>query len=192
MKIREYFKRVREKFRAAMKEMFGHSIYEAAEFNGLAIEYWEHMPAHYDGHLDTTNEKPRFIAVNPDLPKEDQVYVIAREIGHYAQRRRIDSPFMDRPWRWNLLATAPTETRNLILKVDLEVRAHWIMYWHAGRGFSGFYKRHRKKSLIGSYYRAISDYIFWKLRIRNFIYARLSPFRFVKACRLSLSFSPQS
>jgi hypothetical protein len=167
MKILEQLKKIR----AGLKELFSHSIYEAAEFNGLAIEYWKDMGPKFDGRLDTTNEKPRFIGVNPDLPHQDQVYVIAREIARYAQLRQVNSPFLSCPTQWNLLATAPIETRDFILKVDLEIRTYWIMYWHAGKNdvFFGFYKRHpKKKSLVG-YSQIISDYIFWKLRIEKFL-----------------------
>jgi hypothetical protein len=170
MKIRDHLKKWREQLRAELKELFGHSIYEAAAYNKLAIEYLEGMPAKYTGHLDT-HEEPRFIAVNPDLSEQDQVYVIAREIGRYAQLRRIDSPLLYGPRKWDLLATAPNETRNLILELDLEVRAYWIMYWHAGKkNFFGFFKRHRKKYLAAMFSNAISDYIFWKLRIQTLIF----------------------
>src|ERR1019366_6953368 len=160
-----------KKLRAGLKELFSHSIYEAAEYNGLAVEYWGDMPAHYDAHLDTTNEKPRYIAVNPDLAHDKQVYVIAREIARYAQIRRVNSPFLSRPSQWNLLATAPAETRDFILNVDLEIRTYWIMYWHSGTNavFFGFYKRHPEKKRLIWYSQTIADYIFWKLRIRNFL-----------------------
>jgi hypothetical protein len=171
MKIREHF----EKLRNELRESFKYSVYDAAALNDLAIEYWERMPAYYDGHLDTTTEKPRFIAVNPDLPKQDQVYVIAREIGRLAQIRRIDSPFINRPWKWNLLATAPAEIRDLIYRLDVEVRAECVMYFLAAKyDFFGFYKRHPKKLLVIFNAHLISDFLFLKLRIRNVLCGVLS------------------
>jgi hypothetical protein len=176
MKIREHLKQIR----AGLKQLFSHSIYEAAAFNKLAIEYWEGMPAHYEGHLDTTNEQPRFIAVNKDLQIEDQVYAIAREIGRYNQLCGRNSPLICGPRQWNLLATAPTETRDFILSLDVEVRAYWIMFWHANKNtFCGIPKRHPKTYHLGSYASAISDYLFLKLRIRNLLFGILSTFRFV-------------
>jgi|CZKV01.1.fsa_nt_gi hypothetical protein len=171
--------KILKKIRAELKEMFSHDIYEAAKHNGLAIEYWESMPAHYDGHLDTTNEKPRFIGVNPDLPPIDQVYAIAREIARYAQLRQVNSLVLSRPSQWNLLPTAPAETRDYILNVDLEIRTYWIMHWHAGsnKDFFGFYRRHPKKMLLVWNSQIIADYVFWKLRIRNLLITVLSTLR---------------
>ena len=163
MKIREKLKTLR----AELKALFAHSIYEAAEFNGLAIEYPEGMPPKYTGRLDT-EDKPRFIAVNRDLPEDERVYIIAREIGRYAQLRGRNSLFVDRPWKWNLLATAPAQTRDFIHGIDVEVRAYWIMFWHADRNtLSSFPKRHPRTYYLASYPAAVSDFVFWKLRIRN-------------------------
>src|ERR1019366_10621168 len=88
MKIRERLKAIRAQLK---QQLFSHSVYDAAEFNCLTIEYWKDMGSKYDGHLDTTNEVPCFIGVNPDLPKRDQVYVIAREIARLLQQRRTNS-----------------------------------------------------------------------------------------------------
>lgn len=163
MKIREKLKILR----AELKALFAHSIYEAAEFNGLAIEYPEGMPLKYTGCLDT-EDKPRFIAVNPNLPEDERVYIIAREIGRYAQLRGCNSLFIDRPWKWNLLAISPGQTRDFIYALDVEVRAYWIMFWHAKKNtLSAFPKRHPRTYYLASYPAAVSDFIFWKLRIRN-------------------------
>jgi hypothetical protein len=174
MKIRQKLKQIREE----LKNLFKYSMDKAAAFNDLTIEYPNGMPAKYDGHLDT-HEKPRFIAVNPDLPKQDQVYVIAREIGRYWHIRRKDSPFIDRRWKWDLLARVPAETRDFIYRLDVEVRAYWIMYWHGGR--NDFYKHHPKKYFTALFAHHISDYIFWKLRILNFLNDVLPAFRLLKS-----------
>ncbi len=175
MKIREKLKTLR----AELKALFAHSIYEAAEFNGLAIEYPEGMPPKYTGRLDT-DEKPRFIAVNPDLSEDERVYIIAREIGRYAQLRGCNSLFIDRPWKWNLLATAPAQTRDYIYALDVEVRAYWIMLWHANRTtLSAFPKRHPKTYYLASYPLAVSDFVFWKLRVGNALSRMVSSLRSV-------------
>jgi len=84
------------------------------------------MPVKYHGHLDPHDE-PRFIAVNRDLPHWEQDLVIAREIARYAQDRRCNSPLLDRPWKWEMLAIAPDETKQIICKLDIDSRANWLM-----------------------------------------------------------------
>jgi hypothetical protein len=176
MKIRELLKKIR----AALKELFKYSVYDAAKFNGLAIEYPQGIPAKFDGHLDT-DDPPRFIAVNPQLPKHEQVYVIARELARFAQQRQVDSLFVNRPWKRRLLATAPVATRGLIYRLDLEVRADWVMYWHAAKAdYFSYIKHHRRKQLAIMFATNIADFLFLKLRIRSFLYGILSALRLVQ------------
>jgi hypothetical protein len=173
MTIKEHIRGVR----ASLKELFSHSIYEAAQFNGLAIEYPSGMPANYDGHLDT-HDTPRFIAVNPDLPQREQVYIIAREIGRLAQLRGQPSIFTDSSWKRNLLATAPTETKDLINRLDVEVRAYWIMLFHADNATrSEFRERHPKSYWLAVFPTPVSDFIFWRLRISTILSGSLSTLR---------------
>jgi hypothetical protein len=183
MKIREFLKKIREGLKSP-------SIYEVTRFHGLPVEYWECLSnTHNDGHLDEL-EKPHYIAVNPDLPEHVRVYVIAREFARFAQQRHFPSTVFNRPWKLSLLATAPVETREKLYRLDLEFRTHFIFSSCAKRSdIVGFFKHpHKKFSPFGCPL-DFSPFIFWKLRIRNFIYARLSPLRFVKASRLSLSSS---
>ena len=146
----------------------------AAQFNALAIEYPSAMPANYDGHLDT-DEPPRFIAVNPDLNEEHRDYIIAREIARFHQLCRRDSHIINSPRRWNLLATAPTEARDSICRLDVQMRAYNIMFWHATRSnFLSFPKRHPKTFLLILAADGISNFIFLELYIRSFLYRVLS------------------
>jgi hypothetical protein len=174
MKIWEQLKNIRRQLTAS----FNHSIYDAAKFNGLAIEYWDGMPAHFNGRLDTTNEVPRFIAVNSDLPRREQTYVIAREIARFWQQRQSDSLVFNRPWKRELLATAPAETRSLIYRLDLEWRTYLIMYWHARKDdFFGFYNHNWGKYSLISNASNTSEWIFFKLRVRNFFQRIFSALR---------------
>jgi hypothetical protein len=166
MKIREYL----SKLRSELDQMFKYSLDDAANFNGLAIEPFEDMPPTYTGHLDTY-DNPRFIGVNADLPEHERKYVKARELGRYFQRLRRDSIVINRPWKWNLLATAPTETRDFIMSLDIEWRAYWLMYWHAGKkDFFGFIKRYPKKYFAVLFADNISNFVFWKLRVQTLIF----------------------
>ncbi len=170
MKIRERL----EAIRADPKPLSGRSMCGAAQFNALAIEYPSAMPANYDGHLDT-DEPPRFIAVNPDLTEEHRDYIIAREIARFHQLCRRDSHIINSPRRWNLLATAPTKTRDSICRLDVEMRANSIMFWHATRSnLLSFPKRHPKTFLLILAADGISNSIFLQLRLRNFLYRILS------------------
>ncbi len=168
MKLIAYLRKLRDQVR----DQFKHSVYDAAKFNGLEIEYWNGMPAKFDGRLDPIGEPPKFIAVNPDLQKQDQVYVIAREIARHRQTCPDNSIFVTSAWKKRLYAIAPIEIKNQIKAMDLEFLTYWTMYWHAGkRDFFGFYRRHPEKKRIVGYPYPISDYIFWKLRITNFFAA---------------------
>ena len=81
----------------------------------------------------------------------------------------------DHPRKWSLLATAPAATRDLVYRLDVDVRTHDIMYWHAGKNdYFAFLKRHPKKLLVYCFTNAISDFIFLKLRIRKFFYGIFS------------------
>jgi hypothetical protein len=170
MKIRERLKAIL----ADRKPLSGRSMCDAAQFNALAIEYANGMPANYDGHLDT-DEPPRFIAVNPDWTREDQDYFIAREIARFHQLCRRDSHIINHPRRWNSLATAPTKTRDFIYRFDVELRAEGIMFWYATKhNYLGFPKRHPKTFLLILAADGISNFIFLKLYIRSFLHRVLS------------------
>ena len=86
------------------------TIFNVAKNAGLEIEYLDAMPDKYDGHLDP-HDTPRDIAVNRSLPAYDQVFVIAREIGRLGQLQRPGSTIFDKPNKWEMLATAPNETK---------------------------------------------------------------------------------
>jgi hypothetical protein len=166
MRIRERLKAMR----AQLRQQFSHSVYDAAEFNCLTIEYWKDMGPKYDGHLDTTNEVPCFIGVNPDLSKREQVYVIAREIARLLQQRRIRSMIFDDPQKWELLETAPAETRDLIYRLDLEWRTYMIMYWHAGKDdFFAYYKPNQRKFWVIMNGDNKARFIFFRLRVKRLV-----------------------
>src|ERR1035437_10543850 len=147
MKIRERLKKIRE----GLKIVVQHSVYDAARHNGLAIEYPEGMPANYTGHLDT-DDPPRFIAVNPELARLDQVRVIAREIARYGQLRQLNSPVIDRSWKWTLLANAPVRTREKICAIDIEVRAQWLLILFTSHDdFRALFKNHLTRFLFAGF-----------------------------------------
>jgi hypothetical protein len=165
MKIRERLNAIRARLR---QRLFSHTVFDAAEFNCLTIEYWKDMGPKYDGHLDTTNEVPCFIGVNPDLSKREQVYVIAREIARLLQQRHVKSMIFGQPWKWELLAAAPAETRDLIYRLDLEWRTYMIMFWHASKDdFFGYYRQNRRKYWAIFNGDSIASFIFFKLRIKR-------------------------
>lgn len=78
----------------------GPAIEEFAGYLGLAIERVTGLPDHWAGMLDSRPD-PRFIAVNANLPRCEQVFTIAHEIGHcirdhQRQRRRFCHWLLDR------------------------------------------------------------------------------------------------
>ena len=174
-RIREHFKAVR----AELKAMFAHSIYDAAHFNGLAIEYVVQMPPKYTACLDP-HDQPAYIAVNSDMPEEERIYVIAREISRYLLRYGRESLLVNRPWKRKLLATASCETVDFIHSLDVEARTFWILYWHSTTTFSQLHKNHPRTYWMGYYWIAASDFLFWKLRIRNAVWYILSRLGFAK------------
>lgn len=118
------------------------TLANVANRNGLNIEHLDNMPAKYDGHLDSHDE-PRFIAVKRDLTQWKQAFVIAREISRCAQDRRCNSLLLNRPWKWEMLAIAPDETKQTICELDIESRAHLLMTLCAtGDDFRAFCRRH--------------------------------------------------
>jgi len=173
MKMIDRLKAIRAVFKGMFKHsLFKHSIYEVAELNGLAIEYWEgDLGSKFAGHLDETNETPRFIVVAATLSKRDETYVIARGIARYAQQRQVDSLLLDSPLKWALLAGAPAEDRDLLYKLDLEWRTYMLMYWHASKDhFFGYYNQNWGKYSTVSSASNTANFIFFKLRIRRFLH----------------------
>jgi hypothetical protein len=179
MKIPLNPKRFWQQLRNELTALFKHSLHDAAKYNGLAIEQWEGMPAQYTAHLDTEHdnqEAPSFIAVNASLPSEEKAYQIALTLGGHLRIQRRDSLVIDRPWKQRLFDQAPVEFRDKVLHLDNEVRAFWLMYWHAGKkDFFGFYRSHPEKKRIAYYHTAISDYIFWRLRIQTWVFKFFYP-----------------
>ena len=71
-----------------------YTIADIAQKSGLPVEYLKNIPATYEGFLDWHPE-PRFIAVNRDLPAQDQAWFIARQIATWAQqsKRPLKHPY---------------------------------------------------------------------------------------------------
>lgn len=143
MKIRERIKA----FRADLKALFQYSVYDVAQFNGLAIEPRPCMPAKYDGHLDP-HDNPRFIAVNLNLSEREQAYIIARELGRMLHRQRENLFLLNRPWKRALLAGAPLEIQLQYEYLDVEFRTSFVMHRCLNRGdYFDFPKHHPKRFL---------------------------------------------
>jgi len=146
------------------------TMFQAAQNAGLPVEYQAPVSTTFDGYLDTHAE-PRFIAVNLNLPPEDQILTIARELGFCAQRYRRNSLVLDRPWKWRLLETAPEEIREKISLLDAHHRAHWFMMAFAtGDQYRAYYRKHRESVFAGIFADTTVIFQFWKLRIQTWIY----------------------
>ena len=142
-------------------------LLEVVKNAGLTVEPVDDMPAKYDGHLDTHAE-PRFIAVKRELHPADKTYVIAREVGRCAQYYQRDSPIINRPWKWRVLAEAPEEVRSRIRKLDAEFRGYCLMALCATReDLVGFIKRNPKKVLAILCADNVINFLLFKLRIQN-------------------------
>jgi hypothetical protein len=146
------------------------TMFQAAQNAGLPVEYQAPVSTKFDGYLDTHTE-PRFIAVNPNLPPEDQVFTIARELGYCAQKRRCNSLALDRPWKWKLFESAPEEIREKIFLLDAHHRAHWLMLAFAtGDQYRASYKKHRESVFAGVFADTLVTFQLWTLRIQTWIY----------------------
>jgi hypothetical protein len=173
MNIREAWNNFRENLRKAPAT----SVVDIASRNNLAIEYADWINARKGASLDW-NDPPRFIAVCPILPPPEENYFIARELGRYQQVCRMNSFIMNSPKKWKLLDAAPSQIRERLYELDLEMRAHLLMIFFVKPGhYSNFLKRNPKKNRE-SYFLAInSNFLFLKLRVRNFFYDISCPFR---------------
>jgi len=80
-----------------------YTIYDVVEHFGLVLELHHDLPDSAAGFLDRSPE-PKFIAVNANLPKCEQVFTIAHELGHYVKHPdrsalRYRPWYLDRPWK---------------------------------------------------------------------------------------------
>ena len=122
-----------------------HTLAEFAENAGLPVVDLVYRPENYPGYLDRF-EEPRFIAVNRDLPVDEQAWFIANQIAFCAQQRGVDSLVLNRRWKRELLKTAPNELKEKILAMDQEYRAYWFMLFFASREeYRPFVRKNRKK-----------------------------------------------
>lgn len=121
------------------------TLADFAERAGLPVVDLVNRPANYPGYLDMF-EEPRFIAVNRDFPVDEQAWFIAQQVAFCAQQRGVDSLALNRPWKWELLETAPHELKEKILAMDQEFRAYWFMLLFASREeYRPFARKNRKK-----------------------------------------------
>lgn len=163
---RNAFSTLREKLK--LRPQF--TMFQAAQNAGVPVEYLAKVSTTFEGYLDTYDE-PRFIAVNPNLPPEDQVFTVARELGYCAQRRRCNSLVLDRPWKWRLFESAPEEIRERISMLDAHHRAHWFMLAFAtGDQYRAYYRKHRGSVFAGIFADTIVHFQLWKLRVQTWIY----------------------
>ena len=138
----------KEKF-VALRTKWGiknqYSIAEIAHKSGLPVEYLKHRPANYQGYIDWSAD-PRFIAVNPDLPAHEQALFIARQLAFRAHQQRCNSLALNRPWKWEMLDTAPEKLKQKICQLDIEYRAHWLMlFFTTGDEFRAFIRADPKR-----------------------------------------------
>jgi len=80
-----------------------YTIFDVAEHFGLAVELRHDLPDCVAGFLDR-NPEPQFIAVNANLPRFEQVFTIAHELGHYVKHRScaplsLVPPWLNLPWK---------------------------------------------------------------------------------------------
>ncbi|MGH7976415.1 MAG: hypothetical protein ACREC8_07110 [Limisphaerales bacterium] len=143
-----------------------------ARLNGLEIVELDGMPARYDGHLDPTNNKSSYIAINRNLVSWERSLVIGREIGYFAQEQRWPSMILDRPWKWEALSAAPDNIRELILRFDAEFRAGILMLHYTQRDeFRDYFKKTILKSLtIDFWNHLVVQSLLIQFRVQNWIY----------------------
>ena len=67
-----------------------YTIDDVTGYFGLQVEYRDDLPANNGGYLDPAYE-PSYIAVNRNLPRCEQVFTLAHELGHYV-KHHIFSP----------------------------------------------------------------------------------------------------
>jgi hypothetical protein len=143
----------------------------------LSLEYVDDISVKLDGYLDQDDE-PRFIAINRQLPPPDQAYAIAREVGRYAQSRRVGSGLLISPKSWRLVENAPAQIKEQIYSLDLESRTLILMGLCASKAeYFGFIKLHRKKYWHMMFADSTAKYLLLKLRIRNLLFAISWPIR---------------
>lgn len=151
--------------RAKLKYRPPFTMFELSQREGLEVESLANMPARFDAWLDP-HECPRFIAVNPNRPRHDQLFAIAREIGFCAQQRGFNSFILNRPWKWDVFAAAPDKLKQKISLIDAEHRAHWLMAWYAtGDEFRAYVKAHPKKVVAMLYTDVVAGFYLHTLRV---------------------------
>ena len=120
-----------------------YTVYDIADYFGLAIEYADILPDTVCGHLDPANE-PRYIVVNPAFPRHEQVFTIAHEIAHYVLHghrppREYFRGLLDGQWKSRRITRAAEILRRWL-------RRHFDAEWHAdlyALGLLGQLKGHR-------------------------------------------------
>ena len=145
---------------------------EFAKNAGLPIVYLADRPPNFPGYLDS-NDEPRFIAVNRDLPAYAQAFFIAGEVAFCAQQRRCNSIALDRPWKWAMLDAAPEELRDKLLAIDAEYRAQcFMLLFSTGDEFRAFIKADPKRLWSDAFTSNIVGYqlskLWAKIWLRNF------------------------
>lgn len=143
---------------------------EVVHKSGLQVVYFDGVSPAFAGFLDP-HDYPRYIAVNRNVPPEDQVFAVARELGYCAQDRRQNSLALDRPWKWRLFDDAPEEIQQKISELDAECRAQlFMMAFATGDQFRAFVKKYPKKYFWMSFHPNIVGFHLFVLRIRTWIF----------------------
>jgi hypothetical protein len=168
-----------KEMREELRKFFSITIVDIAKNHGLAVEHEPGLPTCVDGFLDR-HETPRFIVVNSGLPGVEQSYAICREVSRLRQEKRLDSMVLKSAKRWKLLDEAPETTRRHICNLDLEYRALTMLgVWGKGSEYSEYRKRNPGKFFRTGCIVFITDFLFFRLRIRRFFLQISYPFRVV-------------
>ena len=145
------------------------TMFQYAQKAGLSVELLDGIPQNLGGWLDP-DPSPRFIGVNRNLPQHEQVFIIARELGYFAQDCGQNSALLDQPWKWHMLSTAPESIGEDIYRMDAEFRGFWLMLWFAtGDEFRAFVNQHPGKLCKILFYDNIVTVQLYRLRVKSWL-----------------------
>ena len=167
--IRETTRSLLTALRTALNLKPCFTLPEMAQRSGLAVEHLD-LPPGLDGWLDP-GDTPRFISINRNLAPDAQVYVIARSLAFRAQQQGYNSLVLNRPWKWQTLAEANEEIRDIVCQLDLESRAElFMLHFATGDEFRAYVKRRRAKLLRVIFADNIVLFYLVKSRVQNMIF----------------------
>jgi hypothetical protein len=166
-----------KQIRVEMRKFFSVTLNDIASNHDLAVEYIQDLPVCVDGFLDR-HDTPRFIAVNSRLDQVEQSYAVGREISRLRQELRLNSMVLSSAKRWKLFDGAPEHIKKQILQLDLEHRALMMLgFWGKGGEYFTYLKRNPSKVFKDGWIIITTDYLFLRLRLREFVNHICWPFR---------------